>query len=118
MPLRPVTFWIVWGGILSGLVLITALVPPSSQPGVNPALAYVPLLPLCVSAVVRFVVIPRISTLPKAFPVFLIGVAMAEASGLLGKFLSGPPHDMIYFGAALAMLALYVPFFTQRMSKE
>lgn len=75
-------------------------------------LRYLPLLALAASSVVRWLVLPRLLTASKtrAFSVFIVGLALAEGSGILGLILGDTLRDA-YFALALLGVAQFAPFF-------
>jgi hypothetical protein len=70
------------------------------------------LAPLFVSIIIRWLVLPRFSDLKLAFPMFIVGLALAEACGLLGIFLGGVYKDDLFLLGVLG-IAQYVPFFAK-----
>jgi hypothetical protein len=109
-------WWIIWAAILSGLVVIYAVLgrapaaPP--PPGANPLSGLSGLAPLFVSIIIRWLVLPRCSGLARALPLFVAGLALAEACGLLGIFLGGAYKDDLFLLAVLGIVQ-YVPFFAK-----
>ncbi len=109
-------WWIIWGAILAGLVLLYLFlgrgpVKPVSETG-DLLFSLVGLVPLFVSIVIRWLVLPRYDDLSKAFPLFIVGLALAEASGILGIFLGGAYKDDLFVLGVLG-IAQYVPFFAK-----
>lgn len=87
-----VTAWAIWFAILSGLVVIQLFVgggfPSEIDHGKPSALQqYLPAVPALLALVGRVLVIPRISTSQNKLTAMVIGLALAEATGLLGIFL-------------------------------
>ena len=70
-------------------------------------------VPLFVSIIIRWLVLPRYHDLKRAFPMFIAGLALAEAGGLLGIFLGGPYRDDLFLLGGLGM-AQYLPFFAKQ----
>lgn len=104
-------WWVVWFALTNGLIIQRLFLGKSL--GENPGtLGFVAIVPLIVSAGIRFLLLPRLKTPAKAFPVFVVGLATAEACGLLGIFLGGANKDAL-FGAGLVMLLLYAPLFVR-----
>jgi hypothetical protein len=104
-----ITAWIIWFAILNGLVIIQFIIGGGFPSGINdgdpPALQqYLPAAPAFLALVVRFLVIPRISTPQKKLPVMIVGLALAEATGLLGIFLV----DKAYGSTQLTFFVLSV----------
>lgn len=116
-PQLPVpVWWILWTGITGGLVLVYVLLGHTAAPVVAELPAFLPYFiatPLLLSCVVRWLVLPRLTSRLKAFPIFIIGLALAEGSGMLGIFLGGPDRDTL---AALAFVGLlqFAPVFLNR----
>ena len=59
-------------------------------------------------------VLPRMSDPQRGFVLFIVGLALAEACGILGIFLGGPYRDSLF---ALGMLGIgqWVPFFAKKL---
>ncbi len=108
-------WWIVWAGILVGLVAIYVALgrsQPPPAPAANPFANLVGLIPLFVSIVIRWLVMPRYTDLKSAFPMFIAGLALAEACGLLGIFLGGPYRDDLFVLGVLGIFQ-FMPFFAK-----
>jgi hypothetical protein len=109
-------WWIVWAGILAGLVAIYAALgrapAKAPPPGANPLTGLIGLAPLFVSIIIRWLVLPRLSGLARAFPLFVVGLALADACGLLGIFLGGVYKDDLFLLGVLGIVQ-YVPFFAK-----
>lgn len=104
-------WWIFWLGLTAGLVAQRVFLKlDTGTPAA--ALGYIALAPLAVSAVIRFLVLPRMKIRAKAFPIFVVGMATAEACGLLGLVLGGEHRDT-FVGIGLGMLLIYAPFFAR-----
>jgi hypothetical protein len=111
-PPPPIVWWAVWGAITAGwTVLYLTLRPTVTAPPVE-SLRYLPVAPFCVAVVVRWLILPRFEGL-RGFPIFIIGVAMAESTGIFGLFLVPSLKD-VYFALALVGLAQFVPVFVGR----
>ncbi|HEY9249603.1 MAG TPA: hypothetical protein VIO38_10740 [Rariglobus sp.] len=98
----------------NGLIIQRFFLGRSSiaAPADSAGLAYIALAPLVVSALIRFIVLPRLKTKQKAFPLFIVGLGTGEACGLLGLLLGGGSRDAL-FAAGLIMLLLYIPLFAR-----
>lgn len=103
----PIIWWIVWGAITAGLTVLYLLVRPPETPSGGDSLRYLPIAPFCAAMVVRWLILPRFTGL-RAFPIFIMGLALAESTGILGIFLVPALRD-VYFVLALAGLAQFVP---------
>lgn len=116
-----IVFWIMWFGILSGIVLIQILVGGGIPNGSNSGKA--PLIPVVICSIlgiismaVRFVLIPKASELLKLLPLMIIGLAMAEMVGILGVFLlpdEVPETKLILFVSSVFFILLYAPVYAQ-----
>lgn len=116
--MRLLVWWIIWGADLVALVLIYVLLGRGPQ-GAKELLpetvltGLVGLVPLLVSVVIRWLVLPRYTEMGRALVMFIIGLSLAEGGGLLGIFLGGPYRDDLFvFG--LFGLVQYLPIFANR----
>lgn len=113
-------WWIAWAAILGGLVLIYVFL---GRGPVKPAQAsevlrnLVGVVPLFVSVIIRWLVLPRYTDLARAFPAFITGLALAEASGIMGIFLGGPYRDDLFVLGVLGVTQ-YVPLFAARLLRR
>jgi hypothetical protein len=110
-------WWILWAGIGGGLVAMYALLGRngmSTAGGLPEASPYVLAVPLLLSCVVRWLVLPRMPTRRKAFPVFIIGLALAENSGLFGIILGVKDRDTLFALAAVGVLQ-FAPVFVRKI---
>jgi hypothetical protein len=110
-------FWVIWATILAGLVVIYVFL---GRGPVKPVVAadlpvnLAGLVPLFVSIVIRGLVLPRCSDIGRVLPVYIVGLALAEACGLLGVFLGGPYRESLFVLGVLG-IASYVPVFVKRL---
>jgi hypothetical protein len=115
---RLLIWWIIWGSVLGGLVLIYLLLaqgkplPPVSRE--NPLQGLIGVVPLFVSIVLRWLVLPRATDPNRAFVLFIVGLALAEGCGLLGIFLGGPYRDSLFVLGVLG-ITQYVPFYARKL---
>ncbi|MBX3737681.1 MAG: hypothetical protein KF715_13370 [Candidatus Didemnitutus sp.] len=113
-------WWIIWGAILVSLGAIWWSVGflklPAAAAHKNPFYDLVSLVPLFVSIVVRWLVLPRYTDGARAFVVFVAGIALAEVAGILGIFLGGPYRDDLFLLGALG-IAQFVPLYTKRLQE-
>jgi hypothetical protein len=115
---RLLVWWIIWASVLSGLVLIYLLLaqgkplPPVSQE--NPLQGLIGIVPLFVSIVIRWLVLPRQTVEGRAFVLFIVGLALAEGCGILGIFLGGPYRDSLFVLGVLG-ITQYVPFYAKKL---
>lgn len=110
-------WWIIWGSLLASLGLIYVVLGPARGPAVpaeNPLTDLVGLVPLFLSIIIRWLVLPRYTEAPKAFVMFVLGLALAEGCGLLGIFFGGPYRDDL-FVLGLLGIGQFVPFYARRL---
>lgn len=115
---RLLVWWVFWAASLGGVVMIYLLLaqgkplPPASAE--NPLQGLIGLVPLFVSIILRWLVLPRATEPNRAFVLFVVGVALAEACGILGIFLGGPYRDSLFVLGVLGV-AQYVPFYAKKL---
>jgi hypothetical protein len=110
-------WWIIWGAILSGLVLIYLVLGRGSvkpAPAGDQLVNLVAMVPLVLSIVIRWLVLPRYDDTARAFPVYIAGLALAEACGILGIFLGGPYRDDLFLLGVFGIVQ-FMPLFVRRM---
>jgi hypothetical protein len=114
---RVLVRWFVWGAMLTSLLSIGVAFGFLRAPepaAANPLLGLVALVPLFVSIVIRWLVLPRVDADGKSgLLMFLVGVALAEGSGLLGVFLGGPYRDDLFILGVLGIVQ-FAPLFGPR----
>jgi hypothetical protein len=112
-------WWIVWAGVLGGLVVLYLVLGRGPLPPVKRQDLIVNLVgfvPLFVSIIVRWLVLPRFGDLTRAFPMFIVGLALAEGCGILGIFLGGPYRDALALLSLLGLLQ-FAPFFARQLAE-
>ena len=115
---RLIIWWSIWAATLTGLGMIYLLLvqgkplPPASAE--NSLQGLVGFVPLFVSIVIRWLVLPRLTEPARVFVFFVAGVALAEACGLLGIFLGGPYRDSLFVLGVLGVTQ-YVPFYAKKL---
>ena len=109
-------WWTVWGGTLVGLAavyVVLALVPDSLWAGGSlQGFALLALVPLAGSAVVRWLLLPRARGPQAAFVLYVLGLALAEACGIVGAVCGGPAWRDGLLLLALLGVAQFVPLFS------
>lgn len=108
-------WWVIWCAILTGLTAIYIFLGRRSGgeglAGGN-AMDYVGLAPLALSALLRWLVLPRVNQAGAALPLFVVGLALAEGGGILGIFL-GEKRPELYVLGVLGILQ-WAPIFAGR----
>lgn len=111
-------WWAIWLGILSSLVLIYVFVGRGfPRPPENTTLSvveYVAVGPIIISALLRWLWLPRVTQAQPALVVFIIGHALAECTGFIGIFLSNQPATFTVLG--VLGLVQWMPLFATRLS--
>lgn len=110
-------WWIIWAGILAGLVAIYLVLGRGPKPATASGQALSGLAglgPLFLSVIIRWLVLPHFRDPNRALPVFIAGLAMAEACGILGIFLGGPYRDDLFLLGVLGVLQ-FAPLFARRL---
>lgn len=110
-------WWIIWGAILSGLVAIYFFIGrdlpvPKDLPPEKLLTGLVGVIPLFVSVVIRWLVLPRYTDMNRAFVMFIIGLSLAEGCGILGIFLGGPYRDDLFLLGVFGIVQ-YIPIFAK-----
>lgn len=106
-------WWILWAAFLSGVIVMYQVLGarPASSPGLGPdGMWIVAATPVALSVVIRWVMLPRITARATAFPLFIVGIAMAEAALFLGLFLF-PAHKQELFYLSVLGIAQFAPYF-------
>lgn len=102
-----------------GIVIIYTFLGGSDKTGTTPIVEANSLLWLVgmvlfvISTVIRWGVLPKMNTAVQALPLFLVGLALAEATCLLGLFLF-PAHRQELFGLSFVGILQFVPYFAGR----
>lgn len=113
----PLIWWSLWFGITVGLIAIHGVIPQGETTPTTGALRYLPLLPLLVASAIRWLVLRRMTDGLRAFPLFVLGLAMAEGSSLLGLFIV-PELRQTYLALGVLALVQYAPFFASRYRSD
>ena len=115
---RLLIWWVIWAAILGGLVVIyltlgrTKPLPPATAQ--DPLQGLIGIVPLFISIVIRWLVLPRSTDPVRAFVLFVVGISLAEGCGLLGIFLGGPYRDSLFLLGVLG-ITQYVPFYARKL---
>ena len=114
---RLLVFWIIWGSILAGLVMIYVLLgqgPVKPVVATDLAVNLAGVVPLFISVVVRWLVLPRCRDVMMVLPIYIVGLALADACGLMGILLGGPYRESLFVLGVLGVTS-YVPLFVKRL---
>ena len=72
--------------------------------------------PFALSTIVRWLILPRVRNAKIALPLFIIGIAMAEATCFLGIFIF-PVHKQELFIWSVVGVFQFIPYFVSRYFK-
>ena len=115
---RLLIWWVVWGSSLTAMLALYFLVvqgKPLPAPSADNSLTGLSgVVPLFVTIIIRWLVLPRCTAEGRALVLFIAGLALAEACGILGIFLGGPYRDSLFVLGALG-IAQYVPFYAKKL---
>ena len=111
-----IVWWIIWFAIAAAVMVVYAMVPVSTHNAFDGMLRYLPAVPLVISSMVRWLVLPRFNDGARALPIFVVGLALAEGSAILGMFLV-PSLRSEYFALGLVGVAQFVPLFAGRSQR-
>jgi hypothetical protein len=116
---RLLVWWIIWGSILAGLVLIYLFFAqgrplPANIPAQESLTGLIGLVPLFITIVIRWLVLPRATEPNRAIVLFVVGLALAEGCGFLGIFLGGPYRDSLFVLGLLGIIQ-YAPFYAKKL---
>ena len=108
-----VVWWILWAVFQIGIVVIYFFLgkPMTSVP--TSAFWQVGFFPVLISGAVRWSVLPQFKDAPKALPIFIIGIALAELSCFLGLFVF-PAHRLPLFIASVIGIFQFIPIYFGR----
>lgn len=121
-----IIFWIIWGSILMGLFILQTFIIGGFHTGGAEEPVTSPLIAICLSGaiasfVVRWMVLPRQSSLATQLPTMIIGLALAESTGLLGMFLIGssyPSLQLLTFFLSVLAVVQFMPVYAKPISKN
>ncbi len=117
-PVPPQVVWIVWGAMCMGLPVIQFFMgggtPKIEEGATIPVIIVVPLILVMAATVVRWLVIPRLTTNIQRFQAMVVGVALAEAAEFLGVFMissDSPTSMVIVFPLAFLGMLQFAPVY-------
>ncbi len=105
----------IWFSLLMGVLLLSVFLKPGAAGKPQAQLPLVMLFaPFLMGTTLRWLVLPRIKMLMKALPIFIAGLAMCEATAILGIFMGGENRDLLVGLGALGIIQ-YVPLFAAKL---
>jgi hypothetical protein len=109
-------WWFVWAAFQSGIFVIYHFLGSkggAAAPAGDASVWMAGFLPVAISAVIRWGVLPRVQTVQAALPMFVVGLALAEMACFLGVFVF-PAHRQELFALSVAGIFQFMPFFARR----
>lgn len=112
-----VVWWVLWAAFQMGVVMIFFVLGGGFATAEFPSLSFGPwmlgLVPCLVSSSIRWSVLPGKTSAQVALPFFVIGLAMAEATCVLGIFVF-PAHRLLLFLVGFLSILQFAPGFAGR----
>ncbi|MHA3771767.1 hypothetical protein ACXR0O_09555 [Verrucomicrobiota bacterium sgz303538] len=108
-------WWVLWFAFQSGIGIIYYFLGRSMPNGVTPnELPWlIGVVPVFISALIRWVVLPKFRTPDQALPWFVIGIAFAETSTFLGIFIFRSHQQDLFILSVLGIFQ-FIPIFARR----
>ena len=107
-------WWIIWFAFLFGVVQIYFFLGKTNSPrDPDSSFHLVLLAPFILSSLVRWIVLPRIQKAQPALPLFIVGIALSEASCFIGIF-AVPAYKQELFALSILGIAQFAPFFARK----
>ena len=114
-------WWILWAVFQAGVVIfyfmLTRPAPAPDSPAADSLPWLVGAVPVFFSAIIRWLVLPRCREAQQALPLFVIGIAMAEAACFLGIFIFRE-HQRDLFILSVLGIAQFAPLFARRYVEQ
>ena len=110
----PIVWWLIWAAITATFFAAIGIFELTGIDAETPPwLSLVALAPITTSAVVRFLVLPRITLGHRRFMFFVLGLALAESGGFLALILNSPWKTPLA-ATAIVLMILHIPAFIRR----
>lgn len=109
-------WWALWSALLAGVVVIYYFLGrgPLPPPVSNPFPHLIGLVPLFISILLRWLILPKQRDPAKALVLFIVGAAMGEGCAILGIFLGGPLRDELFVLGALGIVQ-WMPLYARSL---
>lgn len=116
-----IVWWVLWAAFQVGIFMIHYFVGGTharpASPSPESPLGLAGLAPFFAATIVRWILLPRVTSAPPAFPLFLVGIALAEATCFLGIFVFSD-HQQLLFAASVLGIFQFIPFFARRFFSD
>jgi hypothetical protein len=107
--------WVLWGAFMVGVMLMFHFLHNPKAPAADGSQQWlVALVPLLISLVIRWNVIPRVTAVTSGLVAMIVGIATAEMVLFLGIFIF-PAHQFTLFLAALFGIAQHAPVYMAKL---
>ena len=118
-PLPLLVWWLFWAAFQSGVCVFyfflggrgARVTPPAESAG--SILWMIALGPFFLSIVIRWLLLARENDAQRAFMLFILGIAFAEAVCFIGLFLA-PAHKLELFLLSALGIFQFIPYFATR----
>lgn len=113
-----IVWWVLWAAFLQGIFMIYFFLGKHGADRVEPATPDSPLwlvavTPVAVSAIIRWVVLPKLTHPQTGLVALIVGIALAEASCFLGLFVFSR-HQTELFAMSVLGIAQFAPVYARR----
>src|SRR4051812_32325007 len=111
-----IIWWVLWAAFQIGIFIIYFFLGKfsSETPGSTDSITWlVAIAPVLFSAVSRWIILPRVGSMVNALTLFIVGIALAEATCFLGIFIF-PLHKLELFILSAFGIFQYVPYYAGR----
>lgn len=121
VPRHALVFWVIWAAIFVWLFVMRAVFGIQEQiedpAEIDPLIEYAGFIPLFFSIILRWLALPKAKTVKKALPIFIAGIALAEACGILALFLSRVEASLLFSLSVLGVLQ-FVPLWAKDLESS
>ncbi len=108
-------WWVLWAAFLSGVCLQYFFLHRKDPPAPDDSMLWLAAtIPLVVSLVIRWNMLPRVTAPTTALPLMIVAIALAESPVFFGIFVF-PAHQWELFLAALLVIAQHAPVYASRL---
>lgn len=116
-PPPPIVWWVIWSAMLIGVFVMYFTTPADLKVPTPSVLWMVALAPFLISSILRWLFLTRIQSSQTAFPLFIVGIGLAESTCIMGLFVFSA-HSADLFALSVLGMVQYVPYFAGSFEKE
>ncbi len=111
-------WWVLWGAFLIGVCVIYVVLGKGAGKGSDASFPWVlAVAPLLASVVIRWGVLPKLRTADAVLPAMIAGMALAEATTVLGLFLF-PSVRLQLFIVSFFGIFQFIPIYAGRYFRD